>query len=109
MPRGDANGAIPLGYSVRDTIADAEQPGAAAHAYAIPTAGPSSVELDVREGVDVAVALRSALREDPDIVLIGELRDLETIESALRIAETGHLTFATLHTNSAVSTITPRQ
>ena len=50
-------------------------------------------------------ALRAALREDPDIVLIGELRDLETIESALRIAETGHLTFATLHTNSAAQTI----
>ena len=52
-----------------------------------------------------AGALRSALREDPDIVLIGELRDLETIESALRVAETGHLTFATLHTNSAAQTI----
>src|SRR5436190_5107695 len=52
-----------------------------------------------------ALALRAALREDPDIVLIGELRDLETIESALRIAETGHLTFATLHTNSAAQTI----
>src|SRR6266702_6674322 len=50
-------------------------------------------------------ALRAALREDPDVVLIGEMRDLETIESALRIAETGHLTFATLHTNSASSTI----
>ena len=50
-------------------------------------------------------ALRAALREDPDIVLIGEMRDLETIEAALRIAETGHLTFATLHTNSAVQTI----
>jgi len=52
-----------------------------------------------------ANALRAALREDPDIVLIGEMRDLETIESALRIAETGHLTFATLHTNTASSTI----
>jgi twitching motility protein PilT len=52
-----------------------------------------------------SIALRAALREDPDIVLIGELRDLETIESALRIAETGHLTFATLHTNSAAQTI----
>src|SRR5437773_5657034 len=52
-----------------------------------------------------ANALRSVLRQDPDIVLIGEMRDLETIESALRIAETGHLTFATLHTNSAASTI----
>jgi twitching motility protein PilT len=50
-------------------------------------------------------ALRTALRQDPDVVLIGELRDLETIEMALRIAETGHLTFATLHTNSAYSTI----
>jgi len=50
-------------------------------------------------------ALRAALREDPDIVLIGELRDLETTEAALRIAETGHLTFGTLHTNSAAQTI----
>ena len=50
-------------------------------------------------------ALRSALRQDPDVVLIGEMRDLETIESALRIAETGHLTFATLHTNSAAQSI----
>jgi len=50
-------------------------------------------------------ALRASLREDPDVVLIGEMRDLETIESALRIAETGHLTFGTLHTNSAISTI----
>ena len=50
-------------------------------------------------------ALRSVLRQDPDIVLIGEMRDLETIESALRIAETGHLTFATLHTNSAAQTM----
>ncbi len=49
--------------------------------------------------------MRAALREDPDVVLIGEMRDLETIESALRIAETGHLTFGTLHTNSASSTI----
>lgn len=50
-------------------------------------------------------ALRAALREDPDIVLIGEMRDIETMESALRIAETGHLTFGTLHTNSAAQTI----
>ena len=50
-------------------------------------------------------SLRGALRQDPDVVLIGEMRDLETIESALRIAETGHLTFGTLHTNSAISTI----
>ena len=50
-------------------------------------------------------ALRAALRQDPDVVLIGEMRDLETVETALKIAETGHLTFATLHTNSAVQTI----
>ncbi|MBC7795421.1 MAG: type IV pilus twitching motility protein PilT [Pyrinomonadaceae bacterium] len=50
-------------------------------------------------------SLKSALRQDPDVVLVGEMRDLETIEMALRIAETGHLTFATLHTNSAASTI----
>ncbi|HVS64192.1 MAG TPA: type IV pilus twitching motility protein PilT [Thermoanaerobaculia bacterium] len=50
-------------------------------------------------------SLRSVLRQDPDVVLIGEMRDYETVESALRIAETGHLTFATLHTNSAAQTI----
>jgi twitching motility protein PilT len=50
-------------------------------------------------------ALKHILRQDPDVVLVGELRDLETIEAALTIAETGHLVFATLHTNSAVQTI----
>jgi len=50
-------------------------------------------------------ALRSVLRQDPDVVLIGEMRDLETIEAALTVAETGHLTFGTLHTNSCVQTI----
>ena len=53
-----------------------------------------------------ADALRSGLRQDPDIVLVGEMRDLDTIEMALRVAETGHLTLATLHTNTAASTIT---
>jgi twitching motility protein PilT len=52
-----------------------------------------------------SVALRSVLREDPDVVLVGEMRDLETIQAALTIAETGHLVFATLHTNSASQTI----
>jgi twitching motility protein PilT len=50
-------------------------------------------------------ALRRVLRQDPDIVLIGEMRDLETIEAALTVSETGHLTFATLHTNTAVQSI----
>lgn len=52
-----------------------------------------------------ATALKYALREDPDVVLVGEMRDLETIEAALSISETGHLTFATLHTNSAAESI----
>ncbi len=52
-----------------------------------------------------SMALRSALREDPDVVLIGEMRDLETISAAITIAETGHLVFATLHTNSAAQSI----
>jgi twitching motility protein PilT len=51
------------------------------------------------------IALRSVLREDPDVVLVGEMRDYETIAAALTIAETGHLVFATLHTNSAAQTI----
>jgi twitching motility protein PilT len=50
-------------------------------------------------------ALRYVLRQDPDVVLVGEMRDTETIEAGLTIAETGHLVFATLHTNTAVSTI----
>jgi twitching motility protein PilT len=52
-----------------------------------------------------SMALKSVLRQDPDVVLVGEMRDHETVEAALRIAETGHLTFATLHTNSAAQTI----
>jgi twitching motility protein PilT len=52
-----------------------------------------------------ANALKSVLRQDPDVVLIGEMRDFETVEAALRVAETGHLTFATLHTNSAAETL----
>ncbi len=52
-----------------------------------------------------AAALRSALREDPDVILVGEMRDLETIQLALTAAETGHLVFGTLHTNSAAQTI----
>ncbi|GAK55813.1 twitching motility protein [Candidatus Vecturithrix granuli] len=52
-----------------------------------------------------ATALRHVLRQDPDVILIGEMRDLETIEAALTVAETGHLVFATLHTNSCAQTI----
>ncbi len=58
-----------------------------------------------QDSAGFAPALRAALREDPDVVLIGEMRDLETTEAALRIAETGHLTLATLHTSSAVHAV----
>ena len=58
-----------------------------------------------RDTVSFSAALRSALREDPDIILVGELRDLETVRLALTAAETGHLVFGTLHTNSATKTI----
>ena len=58
-----------------------------------------------RDTLSFGTALRSALREDPDIILVGEMRDLETISLALEAAETGHLVFATLHTISASKTI----
>jgi Tfp pilus assembly protein, pilus retraction ATPase PilT len=58
-----------------------------------------------RDTLGFSAALRSALRQDPDIILVGELRDLETIRLALTAAETGHLVFATLHTSSAAKTI----
>ncbi len=58
-----------------------------------------------RDTTSFAHALRAALREDPDIVLVGELRDLETMETAIEMAETGHLVFATLHTNTAATTV----
>jgi twitching motility protein PilT len=57
------------------------------------------------DAVDFAVALRGALREDPDVILVGEMRDLETISTALTAAETGHLVFATLHTQSTAQTV----
>jgi twitching motility protein PilT len=58
-----------------------------------------------RDAVDFSSSLAAALREDPDIILVGEIRDLETIRLALTAAETGHLVFATLHTSSAAKTI----
>jgi twitching motility protein PilT len=57
------------------------------------------------DAVDFAVALKGALREDPDVILVGEMRDLETIATALTAAETGHLVFATLHTQSTAQTV----
>jgi twitching motility protein PilT len=58
-----------------------------------------------RDTLGFSEALRSALREDPDVILVGEMRDLETIRLALSAAETGHLVFGTLHTSSAAKTI----
>jgi twitching motility protein PilT len=71
---------------------------------------PSGKSLISQREMDIdthswSLALRSALREDPDVVLVGEMRDPETISSAITIAETGHLVFSTLHTNSAAQTI----
>ncbi|HZI20346.1 MAG TPA: type IV pilus twitching motility protein PilT [Pyrinomonadaceae bacterium] len=85
-----------------DHIVTIEDPIEFLHAHKSCIVNQREVGADTR---GFAEALRTALRQDPDVVLVGEMRDLETIESALRIAETGHLTFATLHTNSAASTI----
>ena len=57
------------------------------------------------DATDFSTALRAALREDPDVILVGEMRDLETISTALTAAETGHLVFATLHTQSTAQTV----
>ena len=86
----------------RDHILTIEDPIEYIHAHKGCLVNQREVHSDT---MGFAPALRAALREDPDIVLIGEMRDLETVESALRIAETGHLTLATLHTNSASQTI----
>ena len=66
------------------------------------------VQIAVKSEINLtfATALRSILRADPDIVMIGEMRDLETVEIAIRAALTGHLVFSTLHTNDAISGIT---
>jgi twitching motility protein PilT len=86
----------------RDHILTIEDPIEYIHAHKGCLVNQREVHSDTQS---FSMALRAALREDPDIVLIGELRDLETVEAALRIAETGHLTFGTLHTNSAAQTI----
>ena len=67
-----------------------------------------TVQIQVREqiGLTFATGLRSVLRHDPDVVLVGEIRDFETAEIAVRAAQTGHLVFSTLHTNDSVSAVT---
>ena len=69
-------------------------------------AGLTQVQVNSKVGLDFTRILRSVLRQDPDIVLVGEMRDRETVEIGLRAAMTGHLVFSTLHTNNAVATIT---
>ena len=68
--------------------------------------GINQVNVNVRVGLTFAEALRSFLRQDPDIVMVGEIRDLETAEIAIKAAQTGHLVLSTLHTNSAPETLT---
>lgn len=68
-------------------------------------AGISQVEVNTKKGLTFAAGLRSFLRQDPDVMMVGEIRDLETTEVAIRASLTGHLVFSTVHTNDAASTI----
>jgi len=68
--------------------------------------GINQVNVNHRVGLDFASALRSFLRQDPDVVMVGEIRDLETAEIAIKAAQTGHMVLSTLHTNSAAETLT---
>jgi type IV pilus assembly protein PilB len=68
--------------------------------------GVNQVNINEKAGLDFAAALRSFLRQDPDIIMVGEIRDLETAEIAIKAAQTGHMVLSTLHTNDAPSTLT---
>ncbi|MCC4260144.1 type IV-A pilus assembly ATPase PilB [Pseudomonas aestusnigri] len=68
--------------------------------------GVNQVNVNPKQGLDFAQALRAFLRQDPDIIMVGEIRDLETAEIAIKAAQTGHLVMSTLHTNSAAETLT---
>ena len=68
--------------------------------------GVNQVHVNAKVGLNFAEALRSFLRQDPDIIMVGEIRDLETAEIAIKAAQTGHLVLSTLHTNSAAETVT---
>lgn len=68
--------------------------------------GINQVNVNPRQGLDFAQVLRSFLRQDPDVIMVGEIRDLETAEIAIKAAQTGHLVLSTLHTNSAAETLT---
>ncbi|CAN0580729.1 unnamed protein product, partial [Laminaria digitata] len=68
--------------------------------------GINQVHVNHKVGLDFATALRSFLRQDPDVVMVGEIRDLETAEIAIKASQTGHMVLSTLHTNSAAETLT---
>ncbi|MFC5697967.1 type IV-A pilus assembly ATPase PilB [Pseudomonas sp. GCM10022186] len=68
--------------------------------------GVNQVNVNPKQGLDFAQALRSFLRQDPDVIMVGEIRDLETAEIAIKAAQTGHMVLSTLHTNSAAETLT---
>lgn len=72
----------------------------------IPVVGINQVHVNIKTGLNFSTALRSFLRQDPDIIMVGEIRDLETAEIAVKAAQTGHLVLSTLHTNSAPETVT---
>ena len=72
----------------------------------IPLPGINQVNIDDRQGLTFPVALKAFLRQDPDIIMVGEIRDLETAEIAIKAAQTGHMVLSTLHTNDAPSTLT---
>jgi type IV pilus assembly protein PilB len=68
--------------------------------------GVNQVSVNIKAGLTFASAMRAFLRQDPDIIMVGEIRDLETAEIAIKAAQTGHLVLTTLHTNSAAETLT---
>ncbi len=68
--------------------------------------GINQVNVNLKQGLDFSKALRAFLRQDPDIIMVGEIRDLETAEIAIKAAQTGHMVMSTLHTNSAAETLT---
>lgn len=71
--------------------------------------GINQVNVNPKQGLDFAQALRSFLRQDPDVIMVGEIRDVETAEIAIKAAQTGHMVLSTLHTNSAAETLTRLQ
>ncbi|MCM8610867.1 type IV-A pilus assembly ATPase PilB [Accumulibacter sp.] len=81
-------------------IATAEDPAE------IPLPGINQVNVDEKSGLTFPIALRAFLRQDPDIIMVGEIRDLETAEIAIKAAQTGHMVLSTLHTNDAPATLT---